>query len=84
MNEEFKEWEWVEVSDDWINWGKRIFIYNTRNTIICVNPYCVDDYQNWNNFLPTSHKYMRKIQPTLSGKKVTVEIDGNKYQATID
>lgn len=64
--EEFTEGEEIEVSMDWENWNKRIFIYKDKNWMFyCVSDWCEEMYiNNNNNYFGyiCQWKYWRKIK----------------------
>ena len=82
---EYSYGEEVKVSDDG-TWGKRIFVGYIKNAILPI--ICVYDsnekFKNGNKFDITIWKYIRKIQPTLSGKKAKLILeDGTEYSVTL-
>ena len=83
---EYSYGEEVEVSDD-NDWVKRIFvgyIKNAKDPIICVTDYCEEEFKNGDEFRTINWKYIRKIQPTLSGRKAKLILeDGTEYSVTV-
>ena len=83
---EYSYGEEVEVSDD-NDWDKRIFvgyIKNTYNPIICVSDYGEKEFKNGEVFYTSTWKHIRKIQPTLSGRKAKLILDdGTEYSVTL-
>ena len=84
---EYSYGEEVEVrcNGDWV---KRIFvgyIKNSQEPIICVSDGFEYQFKNGDKFDTYEWKYIRKIQPTLSGKKAKLILeDGTGYSVTIE
>ena len=83
---EYSYGEEVEVGDDG-DWDKRIFvgyIKNATEPIICVTDYYEEEFKNGDEFRTINWKYIRKIQPTLSGRKAKLILeDGTEYSVTV-
>ena len=84
---EYSYGEEVEVRDD-SDWDKRIFIGYIKNAIlpiICVSDYGEKEFKNGEVFYTSTWKHIRKIQPTLSGRKAKLILDdGTEYSVTIE
>lgn len=84
---EYSYGEEVEVKDNG-DWVKRIFvgyIKNARQPIICVNVNYEEEFKNGEEFDTTYWKYIRKIKPTLSGRKAKLILDdGTEYSVTVE
>ena len=84
---EYSYGEEVEVSDFGNKWVKRIlvgYIKNSTKPIICVSDGFEKEFKNADEFETYTWKYIRKIQPTLSGRtaKLILE-DGTEYSVTL-
>ena len=83
---EYSYGEEVEVSSD-DDWVKKIFvgyIKNEKVPIICVIDYYKEEFKNGDEFRTTNWKHIRKIQPTLSGRKAKLILDdGTEYSVTL-
>lgn len=86
---EYSYGEEVEVRDnDSFDWEKRIFvgyIKNTYNPIICVSDGDEENFKNGEVFYTSNWEHIRKIQPTLSGRKAKLILDdGTEYSVTVE
>ena len=83
---EYSYGEEVEVSNGGY-WYKRIFvgyIKNSCSTIICVSNGFEKEFKNGDEFEICNWKHIRKIQPTLSGRKAKLILeDGTEYSVTL-
>ena len=83
---EYSYGEEVEVRDD-SNWGKRIFVGYIKNSIepiICVSNCSEEEFKNADEFETCNWRNIRKIQPTLSGRKAKLILeDGTEYSVTL-
>ena len=79
--------EEVEVRND-CDWYKRIFVGYIKNAIepiICVSDAFEKEFKNGNKFYTYEWRYIRKIQPTLSGRKAKLILeDGTEYSVTVE
>lgn len=86
---EYSYGEEVEVVNDYDgDWEKRIFvgyIKNATEPIICVSDDFENKFKNGDNFYTYEWRYIRKIQPTLSGRKAKLILeDGTEYSVTVE
>ena len=83
---EYSYGEEVEVSDD-NDWDKRIFVGYIKNSIepiICVSDGDEENFKNGEVFYTSNWEHIRKIKPTLSGKKAKLILeDGTEYSVTL-
>ena len=83
---EYSYGEEVEISDN-DDWVKRIFvgyIKNATEPIICVSDCFEKEFKNGEVFNIVNWKHIRKIQPTLSGRKAKLILDdGTEYSVTL-
>ena len=83
---EYSYGEEVEVRD-YVDWEKRIFIGYIKNAIlpiICVDIYYEEQFKKGKEFVTINWKHIRKIQPTLSGRKAKLILDdGTEYSVTL-
>lgn len=83
---EYSYGEEVEVRNDGY-WCKRIFVGYIKNAIepiICVSDTFEKDFKNEDKFDIYTWGKIRKIQPTLSGRKAKLILDdGTEYSVTL-
>ena len=82
---EYSYGEEVEVGDDG-DWVKRIlvgYIKNSYTPMICVDIGYEEQFKKGKEFVTINWKHIRKIQPTLSGKKAKLILDGTEYSVTL-
>ena len=83
---EYSYGEEVEVRNDGY-WCKRIFVGYIKNAIepiICVSDTFEKDFKNEDKFDIYTWGKIRKIQPTLSGRKAKPILDdGTEYSVTL-
>ena len=83
---EYSYGEEVEVRNDGY-WCKRIFVGYIKNAIepiICVSDTFEKDFKNEDKFDIYTWGKIRKIQPTLSGRKAKLILDdGTEYSVTV-
>ena len=83
---EYSYGEEVEVRNDGY-WCKRIFVGYIKNAIepiICVSDPFEKDFKNEDKFDIYTWGKIRKIQPTLSGRKAKLILDdGTEYSVTL-
>lgn len=84
---EYSYGEEVEVSLNDHDWEKRIFVGYVKNAIqpiICVSSGHKEKFKNGIVFDIVYWKHIRKIQPTLSGRKAKLILeDGTEYSVTL-
>lgn len=85
---EYSYGEEVEVSLNYHDWEKRIFVGYIKNAIepiICVSDGFENQFKNGDKFYTHEWRYIRKIQPTLSGRKAKLILDdGTEYSVTVE
>ena len=83
---EYSYGEEVEVRNDGY-WCKRIFVGYIKNAIepiTCVTDYYREEFKNGEKFDINYYTHIRKIQPTLSGRKAKLILeDGTEYSVTV-
>ena len=83
---EYSYGEEVEVRNDGY-WCKRVFVGYIKNAIepiICVSDTFEKDFKNEDKFDIYTWGKIRKIQPTLSGRKAKLILDdGTEYSVTL-
>lgn len=71
---EFEEGEMIEVSDDWKEWERRIFLYyipNVPDKYLCVHKNYEGVYlQGWDRYDYQAWLYARKLKPQLTRKEI--------------
>lgn len=71
---EFGEGEMIEVSDDWKEWERRIFLYcipNVPDKYLCVHKNYEGVYlQGWDRYDYQAWLYARKLRPQLTRKEI--------------
>ena len=71
---EFEEGEMIEVSDDWKEWERRIFLYcipNVPDKYLCVHKNYEGVYlQGWDRYDYQAWLYARKLRPQLTRKEI--------------
>ena len=85
---EYSYGEEVEVrGNDSFDWDKRIFIGYIKNAtepIICVSDTFEKEFKNEDKFDIYTWGKIRKIKPTLSGRKAKLILeDGTEYSVTL-
>jgi len=84
---EYSYGEEVEVGLNNTVWVKRIFVVyikNAKDPIICVSDGFEEEFENGDKFYINKWKHIRKIQPTLSGRKAKLILDdGTEYSVTL-
>jgi len=85
---EYSYGEEVEVRDGGNYWEKRIFvgyIKNATEPIICVSDCYEKEFKNEDKFDIYTWGKIRKIKPTLSGRKAKLILDdGTEMNVTIE
>ena len=71
---EFEEGEMIEVSDDWKEWERRIFLYyipNVPDKYLCVHKNYEGVYlQGWDRYYYQVWLYARKLKSQLTRKEI--------------
>lgn len=84
---EYSYGEEVEVSCENRHWETRYFVGYIKGAdcpIMCVSAISEEDYLDKSKFLTYPWAFIRKIQPTLSGRKAKLILDdGTEYSVTV-